>query len=315
MSKKKIIIDCDPGHDDAVAIMLAAANDNIEILGITCVGGNATLENTKINALKICTLIGKIDIPIYSGSDKPIKLNLVTAEHVHGKTGLDIEGNQIEIDKNYKIQDLHAVDFIIQTCLEQPEPIFLCPTGPLTNIALALKKNPSIKNNIKEIVFMGGVAMSLGNITPSAEFNIYVDPHAANIVLQSGLPLVMMGLDVTHKVNVNDKIIEIIKKNGNKTSEFFADLMKFYSKFHRKLYETDETPLHDPCVVAYLIDPSIFQGKLVNVQVEEKSLLTRGKTVVDWWGVTSRTPNCYVMTKADHTKFFSLLSTELKKLN
>ena len=315
MSKKKIIIDCDPGHDDAVAIMLAAANNNIEILGITCVGGNTTLENTRINALKICTLIGKTDIPIYSGSDKPIKFNLITAEHVHGKTGLDIEGSEIEIAKNYKIKDLHAVDFIIQTCLEQSEPIFLCPTGPLTNIALALKKNPSIKNKIKEIVFMGGVGMSLGNITPSAEFNIYVDPHAANIVLQSGLPLVMMGLDVTHKVNVNNQIIKNIKKNNNKSSKFFADLMKFYSKFHRKLYEIEETPLHDPCVIAYLIDPSIFQGKFVNVQVEEESSLTRGKTVVDWWGVTGRTPNCYVMIGADHKKFFSLLSTELKKLN
>ena len=199
--------------------------------------------------------------------------------------------------------------------MQQSEPIFLCPTGPLTNIALALKKNPLIKNKIKEIVFMGGVAMSLGNITPSAEFNIYVDPHAANIVLQSGLPLVMMGLDVTHKVNVNDEIIEIIKKNGNKTSEFFADLMKFYSKFHRKLYGTEDTPLHDPCVIAYLIDSSIFEGKFVNVVVEEDSILTRGETVVDWWGVSSRMPNCQVMIKADHNKFFSLLSKELKKLN
>ena len=162
---------------------------------------------------------------------------------------------------------------------------------------------------------MGGVAMSLGNITPSAEFNIYVDPHAANIVLNSGIPLVMMGLDVTHKVNVNDKIIKNIKLNGNKSSIFFADLMKFYSKFHRKLYETDETPLHDPCVIAYLIDPSIFQGKLVNVQVEENSLLTRGESVVDWLGVTGRSHNCYVMVEADQKKFFSLLQKELKKLN
>jgi len=211
---KKIILDCDPGHDDAVAIMLAAANDNIEILGITCVGGNTTLENAKNNALKICTLIGKTNIPIYAGSDKPIKFDLVTAAHVHGKSGLDIDGPPIKIKNDYKIKDLHAVDFIIKTCLEQPEAIYICPTGPLTNIALALQKEPLIKKNIKKIIFMGGVGMSLGNITPSAEFNIYVDPHAANIVLKSGIPLIMMGLDVTHKVNVNDKIIEILNQMG-----------------------------------------------------------------------------------------------------
>ena len=175
--------------------------------------------------------------------------------------------------------------------------------------------NPKIKNNIKQIVFMGGVGMSLGNITPVAEFNIYVDPHAADIVLNSGIPLVMMGLDVTHKVMVNDEIIEDFKKNENKSSYFFADLMKFYSKFHRKLYEIDETPLHDPCVIAYLINSSLFKGKFVNVEVEKNSELTRGKTVVDWWGVTNKKANCYVMIEADHKQFFYLLSTELKKLN
>ena len=157
--------------------------------------------------------------------------------------------------------------------------------------------------------------MTLGNITPVAEFNIYVDPHAANIVLNSGIPLVMMGLDVTHKVNVNDNIIYDIQQNNNKSSYFFANLMKFYSKFHRKLYQTDETPLHDPCVIAYLIDPTIFSGKLVNVQVEENSNLTRGETVVDWYGVTNRPTNCKVITEANKIHFFSLLKKELKKLN
>ena len=312
--KKKIILDCDPGHDDAVAIMLAAASNKIEILGITCVAGNTTLDNTKLNSLKVCSLIDRTDINIYSGADKPLIYDLVTAEHVHGKSGLDIEGSSIKIEHNYKINDMHAVDFIIQTCHENIEPIYLCPTGPLTNIALALKKDPTIANNIKEIVFMGGAGLCLGNISPVAEFNIYVDPHAANIVLNSRIPLVMMGLDVTHKVNVNDKIVETIKANNNKSSNFFADLMKFYSKFHRKLYQTNETPLHDPCVIAYLIDSSIFHGKFVNVQVEEESSLTRGKTVVDWWGVTNRKANCQVMVEVNHKEFFSLLSAELKKL-
>ena len=312
---KKIILDCDPGHDDAVAIMLAAASDKIEILGITCVAGNATLENTIENAKKVCTLINKKKIKIYSGSDKPLKYELITAEHVHGKSGLDIEGKDFNVSDNYKTEDTHAVDFIIEECLKQPEPIYLCPTGPLTNIAMALNKEPRIKKNIKQIVFMGGVGMSLGNITPSAEFNIYVDPHAAEVVFNSGIDLVMMGLDVTHKAMVNDKIIEDIKSNGNVSSIFFADLMNFYSKFHRKLYQINESPLHDPCVIAFLIEEDIFKGKFVNVEIEINSLITRGETVVDWLGVTSRKPNCNVIIDIDSKKFFNLIKTELKKLN
>jgi purine nucleosidase len=313
--KKKIILDCDPGHDDAVAIMLAAAHDDIDILGITCVAGNATLSNTKQNALKVCSLIGRTDIPIYAGSDKPLKYKLVTAEHVHGKSGLDTDGQEIAIAHEYNIQDMHAVDFIIKTCHKQLEPIYLCPVGPLTNIALALQKDPSIKKKIKEIVFMGGAAMCLGNITPAAEFNIYVDPHAANIVINSGVKVVMFGLDVTHKVNVNDKIINNIKNNKNKSSILFGDLMNFYSKTHREVFEIDESPLHDPCVIGYLIDEDIFSGKFVNVQVEENSLLTRGKTVTDWVKVTNRKPNCHVMTEANSNKFFEILKSELSKLN
>ena len=311
---KKIILDCDPGHDDAVAIMLAAASDEIEILGITCVAGNATLDNTKLNALKICSLIGRTDIKIYAGSSKPLHHDLVTAAHVHGKSGLDTDGESIVVDSSYKIQEENAVDFIINESHKNDEPIYLCPTGPLTNIALSLQKDPSIKKKIKEIVFMGGAALCLGNITPSAEFNIYVDPHAANIVLNSGIQLTMMGLDVTHKVNVNDEIINNIKKNNNKASKFFAELMEFYSRFHRELYETAESPLHDPCVIAYLINEDIFNGKLVNVKVEENSDLTRGKTVTDWLGVTNRKPNCKVITAANTNTFFDLLKKNLAKL-
>ena len=313
--KKKIILDCDPGHDDAVAIMLATAHNNIEILGITCVAGNATLANTKINALKVCSLISDVEIPIFAGADKPLYYDLITAEHVHGKSGLDTDGQPINITKGYNIQEMHAVDFIINTCHEQSDPIYICPLGPLTNIALALQKDPSIKPKIKEIVFMGGAAMCLGNITPIAEFNIYVDPHAANIVLNSDIKIVMFGLDVTHKVNVNDRIINDIRSNLNKSSLLFAELMNFYSKTHRKVFEIDESPLHDPCVIGYLIDENIFSGKFVNVQVEEDSLLTRGKTVTDWLNVTKRKPNCHVMIDANSDKFFSILKKELKKLN
>ena len=161
---------------------------------------------------------------------------------------------------------------------------------------------------------MGGAAMCLGNTTPSAEFNIFVDPHAANIVLDSGIPLTMMGLDVTHQVNVNQKIMKYMEENNNKSSKFFNELMEFYTIFHKELYETEDTPLHDPCVIAYLLDPSIFSGKLVNVKVEEDSELTRGETVVDWLGVTNRKPNCFVMNKADDKKFFQLLKNKLSTL-
>ena len=313
--KKKIILDCDPGHDDAVAIMLATAHDDIEILGITCVAGNATLDNTKKNALKVCSLIGAINTPIFAGAEQPLHYELVTAEHVHGKSGLDTDGQPINISEGYDIEEMHAVDFIINTCHRESEPIYLCPVGPLTNIALALQKDPTIKPKIKEIVFMGGASMCLGNITPAAEFNIYVDPHAANVILNSGVKLVMFGLDVTHKVNVNDTIINNIKSNQNKSSILFADLMNFYSKTHRRVFGIDESPLHDPCVIGYLIDENMFNGKFVNVQVEEKSYLTRGKTVTDWMNVTDRKPNCHVMLNADHKTFFSILKNELKKLN
>jgi len=312
---KKIILDCDPGHDDAVAIMLAVASDEIDLLGITCVGGNATLENTKLNTLKICSLLNRKDIIIYSGASKPLVYDLVTAEHVHGKSGLDNDGEEIKVDEDHFIQELNAVDYIIKTCKTSEEKIYLCPTGPLTNIALSLKKDPSIKENIKEIVFMGGAALSLGNITPAAEFNIYVDPHAANIVLKSGIPITMMGLDVTHKVNVNKRIIQSIKSNNNKASMFFADLMEFYSKFNNELYDTDESPLHDPCVIAYLIDNKLFYGKKVHVEVEENSELTRGDTVTDWWGVKKLEPNCNVIVEANSEKFFEILKLELAKLN
>ena len=312
---KKIILDCDPGHDDAVAIMLAAASSEIEILGITCVGGNSGLNNTVNNALKVCTLIERTDLKIYSGANKPIHYDLFTAEYVHGKTGLDKKGDPIIVGSEYKVQEQNAIDFIVDACNSSNDNIYLCPTGPLTNIALSLQKDPSIKDNIKEIVLMGGAAMCLGNITPAAEFNIYVDPHAANVVLNSGIEITMMGLDVTHKVNVNDEIINSIKSNNNKASIFFADLMKFYSRFHRELYKSNESPLHDPCVIAYLINNKIFKGKKVHVQVEEDSNLTRGETVVDWLGVKKLKSNCNVITEADSEAFFKMLKKELAKLN
>ena len=309
----KIILDVDPGHDDAVAIMFAAGSSEIEILGITCVAGNSTLENTSKNALKICSFIDRTDIKVYSGCDKPLKRKLVTAAHVHGASGLDHKGDKIIVPKNYKIESMHAVDFIIKTCKENND-ITLCPTGPLTNIAKAFIKEPKIMNNIKEIVLMGGAAMTLGNITPSAEFNIYVDPHAANIVFNSGIKIVMMGLDVTHKILVNDENIKDITSIGNKSSKLYKDLIDFYSIFHKEKYKTSSSPLHDPCVIGYILDPKLFAGRYTNVIVEENSELTLGKTIVDWLEVTKRPKNCYVITDANARGFFSLLKKKISLL-
>ena len=309
-----IILDCDPGHDDAVAIMFAAASKEINLLGITCVAGNSTLDNVKLNALKVCTFIKKHNIRIYAGCDKPLKRELVTADHVHGKSGLDYEGEEIIIPSNYQIEKKNAVDFIIEQCSNLSTKIILCPTGPLTNIAHALIKKPEISKNIEKIIFMGGVAKDLGNITPSAEFNIFVDPTAANIVLNSGIKTIMIGLDVTHKVLVDKEIINEILLLGNKSSIFFKDLMEFYSRFHKKKYNTSSSPLHDPCVIGYLLNPSLFKGKETNVVVEEKSELTLGKTVVDWFNVTNRKSNCYVVYDVKVRSFFKLLKEKIALL-
>ena len=310
---KKILLDMDPGHDDSIAIMFAAASKEIDILGITCVAGNSILKNTTINALKVCTFIRRQDIKIYSGCDKPLKRKLVTAAHVHGESGLEYSGEEIIIPKNYNIEKKHAVDFIIDECSKHNK-ITLCPTGPLTNIAKALIKKSTIAQNIEEIVLMGGAAMTPGNITPSAEFNIYVDPHAANIVFNSGIKIVMMGLDVTHKVLVDDDVIKNITSIGNKSSVFFKDLVEFYSIFHKKIYKTFSSPLHDPCVIGYILDPSLFSGKYVNVTVEENSELTMGRTVVDWLAITGRNKNCYVVNNVNVKGFFDLLKNKISLL-
>ena len=311
---KKIILDMDPGHDDAVAIMFAAASTEIDLVGITCVAGNTILPNVQLNAQKVCTLINRQDIKIYSGCSSPLKRKLITADHVHGESGLDYDGDEIVLPSNYVIEKKSAVDFIIDTCINSNEEIILCPTGPLTNIASAILKNPKIKKNIKKIIFMGGAAKTLGNITPSAEFNIYVDPHAANIVLNSGIQTVMMGLDVTHKVLVDDNVLKDVFSIGNKSSFFFCKLMEFYSRFHRKKYNTNSSPLHDPCVIGYLLNPNLFNGKMVNVVVEENSELTIGKTVVDWLKVTNRKPNCFVIDEVDSDGFFKLLKEKISLL-
>jgi len=309
---EKIIIDTDPGQDDAVAILLALASPELEILGITAVAGNVPLHLTEKNALKICELAGRREMKVYAGAIRPLVRKLVTAEHVHGKTGLD--GPDLP-EPAMKLQDKYAIDFIVETLMkEEPGTVTLCPLGPLTNIALALVREPRIASRIKRIVLMGGGFFEGGNVTPTAEFNIYVDPHAADVVFRSGVPIVMMPLDVTHKALTTAKRVEAFRRMGTKVGDATAELLDFFERFDEEKYGTDGGPLHDPCVIAYLLKPELFKGRECNVEVETGSELTMGMTVIDWWGVTSRKKNAMVMRDIDHEGFFGLLTERLARL-
>ncbi|CAM5382524.1 nucleoside hydrolase [Mycolicibacterium aubagnense] len=310
--KRKIIIDTDPGQDDAVAILLALASPELDVVGITAVAGNVPLRLTEKNALKICELAGRRDVRVFSGAIRPLVRQLVTAEHVHGKTGLD--GPDLP-EPTMKLQEQHAVDFIVEMLMrEEPGTITLCPLGPLTNIALALVREPKIAPRIKEIVLMGGGFFEGGNVTPAAEFNIYVDPHAADVVFRSGVPIVVMPLDVTHKALTTAKRVEAFRKMGSKVGDATASLLDFFERFDEEKYGTDGGPLHDPCVIAYLLKPELFKGRHCNVSVETASDLTMGMTVIDWWGVTDRPKNATVMRDIDLDGFFGLLTERLGRL-
>ncbi|WP_024586903.1 nucleoside hydrolase [Aliihoeflea sp. 2WW] len=308
----KIIIDTDPGQDDAVAILLALASPELEVIGITAVAGNVPLALTEKNARKICELAGRPDIKVYSGAVRPLMRQLVTAEEVHGKTGLD--GPDLP-EPTMQLQKQYAVDYLVETLMAEPEgTITLCPLGPLTNIALALIKEPKIASRIKQIVLMGGGYFEQGNVTPSAEFNIYVDPHAADVVLKSGVPIVMMPLDVTHKALTTRARVEAIRAIGTPVGEATAALLDFFERYDEQKYGTDGGPLHDPCVIAWLLKPELFSGRDCNVTVETMSELTMGATVVDWWGTTGRPKNAKVMRDIDADGFFGLLTERLGRL-
>ena len=313
LGAQKIIIDTDPGQDDAVAILLALASpDEIEVLGVTAVAGNVPLSLTERNARIVCELAGRPDIAVYAGCDRPLKRKLVTAEHVHGKTGLD--GPKLPEPK-IKLQEKHGVDFIIDTILQEPEnSISLCPLGPLTNIASAILKQPKIVSRIKQIVLMGGAYFEVGNITPTAEFNIFVDPDAAKIVFEAGIDMVAMPLDVTHKALVTGERNEAFRQLQSPVGIAVAEMTDFFERFDKEKYGSSGAPLHDPCVTAYLINPKIFSGKKINVEIETESELTLGMTVADWWGVTDRKANTFFVSDLDSEKFFNLLTERLGRL-
>lgn len=309
---RKIIIDTDPGQDDAVAIMLALGSPELDVLGITAVAGNVPLRLTEKNARKICELAGRPETKVFAGAIRPLVRALETAEHVHGKTGLN--GPELPEPK-MKLQEQHAVDFIVETLMrEESGSVTLCPLGPLTNIALALIREPRIAARIRQIVLMGGGFFEGGNVTPAAEFNIYVDPQAADVVFRSGVPIVMMPLDVTHKALTSAKRIAAFRGLGTRVGTATAEMLEFFERFDEKKYGTDGGPLHDPCVIAYLLEPGLFDGRECNVAVETTSELTMGMTVIDWWGVTRRPRNAMVMREIDHDRFFALLVERLGRL-
>ena len=313
MTARKIIIDTDPGQDDAVAILLALASpDEIEVLGITAVAGNVPLELTAKNARIVCELAGRTDIPVFAGCDRPLKRPLITAEHVHGKTGLD---GPVLPDPQMPLAEGHGVNFIIDTLRAQdPGTVTLCPLGPLTNIATAFQKAPDIVERVQQIVLMGGAYFEVGNITPAAEFNIHVDPEAADIVFKSGVDIVVMPLDVTHKALVTKPRNDAFRALGTKVGIAVAEMTDFFERFDKEKYGSEGAPLHDPCVTAYLIRPELFSGRHVNVEIETQSDLTLGMTVADWWGVTDREPNALFIGDLDADGFFALLTERLARL-
>ena len=310
--RKKIIIDTDPGQDDAVAILLALASPELEILGITTVAGNVPLNLTTKNALIITEMAGREDINVYAGCDSPLSRPLITAENVHGATGLD--GPEL-INPTKKVKEDHAVDFIIKTLRDHtPNTVTLCPLGPLTNIATAFKKAPDIISKVKQVVLMGGAYFEVGNVTPTAEFNIFVDPEAASYVFNLGLDLVIMPLDVTHKALTTPERIDKFNKLNTKCGTFVAEMTAFFERFDKDKYGTEGAPLHDPCVIAYLLNPEIFSGRRINVEIETDSELTLGMTVADWWGVTNKEPNALFIGNLNSEKFFEMLTSRISKL-
>jgi purine nucleosidase len=309
---QKIIIDTDPGQDDAVAILLALASPELDVLGITAVAGNVPLKLTEKNARKVCELAGKPEIKVFAGAIRPLVRPLVTAEYVHGKTGLD--GPDLPEPK-MPLQKEHAVDFIVETLMkEENGAVTLCALGPLTNVALALIREPRISKRIKQIVLMGGGFFEGGNTTPTAEFNIYVDPHAADAVFRAGVPIVMMPLEATHQAILTRDWAEQMQALGTRTGKAVAGMFLTDLERPRERHGGRGVPLHDPCVIAYLLWPELFTGQRCHVAIETESRLTRGRTVVDRWGVTGAPPNALVIDRVDAPALFARMQALLATL-
>ncbi len=313
MPARPIIIDTDPGQDDAVALLLALASpDELDIRAITSVAGNVPLELTTRNAKVVCELANIRDVPVHAGCDAPLQRRLVTAEHVHGKTGLD--GADLP-DPTLPLASGSGPDAIIHHVRNEPHgTITLCPLGPLTNVATALRQAPDIAERIGGIVLMGGAYFEVGNITPAAEFNIYVDPEAAAEVFACGAPITVLPLDATHKALITAPRLQAIAEIDTPVARAVTGWLDFFERFDLEKYGGAGGPLHDPCVIAYLLAPELFSGRHINVEIETHSDLTRGMTVADWWGVTDRPPNAFFVGGVDADGFFALLTERLARL-
>jgi purine nucleosidase len=289
--------------------MALGSPEDLEVLAITAVAGNVSLALTEKNARKIVELAGRRDIPVHAGHDRPLVRPPVDAAHVHGSTGLD--GLDLP-DRAIPLADGHAVDVIIATLRAQPGRITLCPIGPLTNVTAAITKAPDIVGHIDQIVLMGG-AIGEGNVTPSAEFNLFADPHAAAIVFESGAPITMLGLDVTHQVLATPERLAAIAAIDSAVSRAVVALLAFYNRFDQTKRNRAGAPMHDPCVIAYLLRPALFAGRACHVTIETKGEHTLGRTVVDWSGRHGRPANATVVHEVDSEGFFALLVERLAR--
>lgn len=304
-----IIIDCDPGHDDAIALILALASPKLNVLAVTTSAGNQTPDKTLRNALRILTLLGRHDIPVAGGAPKPLLRELIIADNVHGESGLD--GPALP-EPGFAPQALTAIELMAKTLRASIEPVTLVPTGPLTNIALLLSAHPELKAKIARIVLMGGSA-GPGNWTPAAEFNIYVDPEAAEMVFGAGVPITMCGLDVTHAAQVMDEDIERIRAITNPIARTVAELLDFFMIYHRDpKWGFVGAPLHDPCTIAWLLRPELFEGIECHVSVETQGQYTVGMTVVDRYRLSPHEPNATVLLGVERQGFIDLLVEQLQ---
>ena len=312
MSRQSIIIDCDPGQDDAVALFLAMASpEELEILGITAVAGNVPLELTQRNVRLMCDIAGCREVPVFAGCDRPMVRELLTAEKVHGKTGID--GVDIA-EPETPLQEEHAVDFNVETLrAAEDASVTLVPTGPLTNIGTVIDRAPDVLPKIRQLVIMGGAMREGGNYSPSAEFNILVDPHAADIVFSCGRPITSMGLDVTHQVLSTRARVERIRELANPVADATAGMLGFFERHDSKKYGVEGAPLHDPCTIAWLLAPELFEGKVCNLSVETRSELTMGHTAIDFWHVTDRPHNVNWIHSVDADGFYDLLTDRLAR--
>lgn len=302
-----IVIDCDPGHDDAIALLLALASPEVDLLGVTTTYGNQTLEKTTANALRVLELAGRGEVPVAAGADRPLVRDLAVAAHVHGESGLD--GPTLPPPSASPVAE-DAVRFIAEAVRAAARPITLVPTGPLTNVARYLDAHGT--RGIERIVLMGG-AIAEGNMTPAAEFNVWADPEAAQAVLHAGVRVTMVGLDVTHQAVTTPALQHRLRRAGT-VGAFVADLVDFFTVYHRETYGWDGAPIHDAVAVAEVLRPGIVETRLRNVEVELDSELCRGRTVVDLWNRSGRPPNAHVGVRLDTTAFFDLLVERIAAL-